>query len=499
MEIRSISGAGLRPATLANNRSTAPPEASTVAPKDEVALATPGKMPEPSGQAETTASAGAVTEPVATTPEQQQLNQQLAGHLLTEVGAGEFKRMAQQVPPNLMPAFKVLGEAANRVAQGSAADLYYHLSQNVHHFAVAHDNTVERINHGCEQPKGEILTQEMKVQAEALALLPFASPELLTEVEQESASFRGSASQSADARSVELIKQKLPAEQVAQAMASLPGQPLQVAANPELLGEADFGTALTTMQDVANDFLPVATGLRSLFFRAAQGVAEPPGPEILALANNHGAHFFSQHGPLARISGGLQKFAQGLAEQQPDRLGRYRAANNTSTLLLALDAGSNDFYQAQANSSAAGSRHRYQQAAVQQLVLQQGLLEQANPMLIQAATNPDPSVSLKQQSYTADSAKQKLLEFSQGTRLSHPTQVTGFNDRLIHLLSEKQAGTVLAGLAQHPLAGLDDKDLAQLESDFKLPFAGSQRARASLGAFQQTQTALQSSLLQLHR
>ncbi len=427
-------------------------------PTDKVALEGP--------TVQTTAPVEQIQE-VATEPQVE--TQQAALQFVTELGKHHFQRMVQGLSPQTLPTFRAMGEAANQLAGGAEPDLYFHLSQSLHHLGVAVDNAEERLALSPQADRGQLIAEEMKVQAQALTLLPYASPEVLAEVAQ--ADFKTTAEQSKDSRSLELLRQKLPAEAVQQADAQLTFQPLFQAAQPEQLQLPT--QEVQRLKDIAGDYLPTAMGARGVFFRAAAGQAQAPGPEFAQLSGQHALHFISEDGTLAEHSPKVAEFTRSLA--RPDDPGSaFQAASQASVLLLGIDFG--------------GPLGKEKQAT-EQLSLQQSLMAQAGPVVIQAAQQPGPAAEVPQGSKRAE-----LMAISKDNQMGEqPDQVSGFNQRLLGMLSEEQADQALKNFAADPLRAALEQEQPQgrWAEHFQLRPGGGQRVRESINAFADTQLRLQ--------
>lgn len=417
----------------------------------------------------------APVEQVQAAPEPQPETQQAAIQFVTDFGSHHFQRMVQGISPQTLPTFKTMGEAANQLAGGSQPDLYFHLSQSLHHLGVALDNAEERLAHNPGADRAQLIGEEMQVQAKALTLLPYAAPELLAQVEGEGAQFKTTAESSKDSQVLELMRSKLPAEVVGRADAELAAQPLfQAAARPEQLNLPTYD--VHRLQDIAGDFLPTALGARGVFFRAAAGQAGPPGLEFAQLTRQHALHFAGPGGTLAQHSEKVADFTRALvpAGQSENPAEAFQAASQTSILLLGIDLG-----------GPFGKEHE----ATRQLALQRCLMGQAGPVILQAAQPPGPAAEVPENSKRA-----ALMQISRENQLAaEPDYISGFNQRVIGMLSEDQAGKALLAFADDSLLAALDREPPEgrWAEHFQLRSGGGQRVRESIEAFADTQLKLQ--------
>jgi hypothetical protein len=414
-----------------------------------------------------------------------EVTQQVTRGLIVAQGKANFQQMAQiaQSDPPLLPVFQAMGNAANGLAQGSEPDFYGHLSQSAAQLEAAQNAAIGRQNAGSGKSFGQLLSEEMKVQAEVSSLIPYTTPEMLAEFGQNTKNLSGSAETSGDRMGVELLKQKLPPESVKAGLANLTKQPLFQAAQPaQYLSEAS-NPSLTALSDTGMSYYPLALGAKSIFFQAGQGIGEHPSAELSQLGQRLSLSMFGEEGEIHRIAPKFSGFAREFAGDSADLNQGFRAATDLSVLLLAMDAGSQwAKYLGEERSSTI-------KESLQTLVVQQSLMAEASPYLQQA------SMTAVQNQVPAPALTHELSKRLTTGNIETPEKQ--YNKHLLAMMSPDQVARVDQRVENHPLNKLSEgNDLAQLQDSFELPYGGENRLRRQFGNFTGNLISIQQAVLQ---
>ena len=433
----------------------------------------------PSQKSEISVTQETVAAPPALSPQLANASQNIARGILVNRGKQAFQKMNSQAfsDQGFGPVFQTIGETTNKSVGGSEPDFHYHFSQNLHHMGTAQGMASQRMSAGSDKPFGEVLAEEMKIQAEGLALLPYIDGEKYQELSGATEGFETTPSQSKDQQSVAKLKSLLPKESVDQAMASVKEQPLYVASqSASYLGESS-SYAMTAVAETARGFLPLAVGARNIFFQAANGVGQHPAVEFAEMGNAMTKEQFSQDGGMAQVSHTFAKFGEDYIGEDKSSLQGFRAATDLSVLLLSMESGS------QMSQMTGQDPNTSMKSALKDLVIQQGLMEIASLMLQQAAMG-----AVQNQAPTR--------QFQDGLRAdlssSQPTPVAAYNNHLLGMLSDDQAKAVSERVKHHPLNAIaEHSNMSELQDQFALPPNGHGRLRSNLADFNSNLMAAQ--------
>lgn len=441
-----------------------------------------------------TANAQEVAAPVPVQPQvlpdlskqDAQMTQQLAGNLITMQGKVTFQALSTQAQGdnNIMPVFQQMGQAANSLVQESEPDFYMFMAQNVQQLGDASLMASERSSAGNGQSYGQLLSDEMKVQAEGLALVAASPPEIATAVMQETEHLKSTADASKLRQSLDVLKSRMPPEKVKEAMDGLTSQPLYAASEAAKSIPDTSSTTLVNMSDTARSYIPLSMGAKSTFFQAQSGKGFPPAQQFANLGQRLTMEMFSKGGGLDRVSPNFAQFAGSLVRRDGDPMANGReAATNLTLLLMAMEGGT------QRAPVTGENRDQAIKGAVKSMVLQQGLRLATSQYLQQSA------MTQVQQGVPGPEPQNPALTGLLGGEPKTPED--HLNRHLASMLSPDQAASVKSHVDSHPLTKLaQTQDLSKIHDSFELPYGGEARLRGTLAGFAASLTAVAGTIQQ---
>ena len=402
----------------------------------------------------------------------QKATQGAVTEILTNHGKNVVQEMANiaQSDQATIPLFQALGNGSNTQAQGSDPDFTFHMTQNTAQLDSALSGVAERKGAGNTQSFGQLMSEEMKVQAEAMALFPATTPEMMADINKEAQGLKPNGQMSRDRIDVELVKKRLPKETVDQAMATAQSLPLyQASEAAKNLTESNV-PSLTAMADTANGFYPLALSSKMLFLQSAQGVGEHPSVEFEQMGKRLSEGMYAKDGPLDHISPKFGEFARGFVKNTGDAAEGFQGAVNLSMLVMAMNSGKQRAQFTGEDPAAATFD------SLKTVIAQHSLMSEASPYLEQAAMN-----AVQNGQPAPPPPSQPALHLTQS---NVPTTESQFNQHLVAMMSPEQVQRSYERAASHPLTAVaQSNNLTQLQDSFELPPMGETRVLRALNSF----------------
>ncbi len=404
--------------------------------------------------------------------EQAQQSQEIAGNLILNQGRATMQGLNQlaQQDPAVGQVYQSIGKAANDQVQGSEHNFYPWLAQNLQQLGDASNMAAERASAGSQMPYGQMLAEEMKTQAEGMALMSVSPPDVAQSAIQDSEQLTTNAQASKGRQSVDLLKSRLPAETVKKALSDIETQPLYAAAEAAKSLPESSSTTLVNMSDMARSYLPLSMAAKGMWFGAAQGKGLPAPQQLAEIGKSLTNEMFTKGGSLDRVSPKFAQFAGSYIRKDGDPMQNGRqAATDLTVLLMGMEAGT------QRAPMTGENRNEAIKNSVKSMVLQQGLRMSTSPMIQQSA------MMQVQQGVPGPEPRDPGLAELLGPA---KTPEDHLNRHMAAMLSPDQSSALKQGVQNHPLNQLaDSQDLAKLQDSFELPYGGEARLRGTLAGY----------------